>query len=145
MKKLINILYLILLVSVFIISCSDDDNDSTTGPDSNDGLDQSLVGTWVLTKILSPIAANPEDVGIALTVVFNDDGTMELIIEDDEGTTTFPGTWSTKNGDLTITLEESDPGTSPYSINGNIATINQFPVEFQGNPILASLEFTKSP
>jgi hypothetical protein len=145
MKKLIYILFLILFASAFIISCSDDDDDSTTGPDSNDGLDQSLVGTWVLTKILSPIAASPEDVGIALTVVFNDDGSMELTSEDAESTATYPGTWSTKNGELTITLEESEPGTSPYSINGNIATISQFPVEFQGNTILASLEFTKSP
>ena len=96
MKKLINILFLILIATVFIISCSDDDDDSTTGPDSNNGLDQSLVGTWVLTKIISP-PISLEAVGIALTAVFNDNGSMELTSEDAEGTVTYTGTWSTKN------------------------------------------------
>lgn len=135
---------LLLLFILALISCSDDDK-SSTEPEGTGEIDNALVGTWVLTKILAPIATTPDAVGISLTAVFNADGTMQLTTIDAEGTSINLGTWGTSNGNITITLEGIDPGTSPYTVDGNTATINGFPVEFQGSPVSASLEFTKLP
>ncbi|MCW8849924.1 MAG: copper resistance protein NlpE [Melioribacteraceae bacterium] len=139
--KTINIKFvLILLLFGMLISCSDDDKSST---EPGDEIDQALVGTWELTNILAPLATTPAAVGLALTAVFNADGTMELTTTDSDGTVVDPGTWSTSDGKVTITLEGGEPGTSSYSINGNVATLSGFPVDFQGNIVLATLEFTK--
>ena len=136
----INYKFFYLILSVFIISCSDDDK-STTEPDVN--IDQALVGNWELTSILAPIATTPGAVGLALTAKFNADGTMQLTSTDVDGTVVDEGTWSTSDGEITITLEGEDPGSSPYTVDGNTATISGFPVDFQGTVILATLEFTK--
>jgi hypothetical protein len=141
--KTINIKFvLILLLIGMLISCSDDKK-SSTEPESNNENDQALVGTWKLTKILAPIATTPQAVGLDLTANFAADGTLQFTTIDADGTTVDGGTWSTKDGVLTITIEGEDPGTSPYTVAGNIATISAFPVDFQGSVLLASLEFTK--
>ena len=132
------------ILSFALISCSDDDN-SSTGPEGTGELDNALFGTWVLTNILSPIPTTPEAAGIALTAVFNEDGSMELTTTDSEGTVVDSGTWSTSNGSITITLDGGQPGTSTYTVEGNTATLTNFPVEFQGTTVLATLEFTKQP
>ena len=138
-----NFNYIILLLALFIlvVSCGDDEK-STNEPDIE--IDQALVGSWELTKILQPIATTPSAVGIALTAVFSSDGTLEFTTTDADGLTVDTGTWRASDGKLTITLEGVDPETSDYSIVENITTINGFPVEFQGTVILATLEFTKS-
>lgn len=135
---------LLILYTLALISCSDDDN-SSTAPEGTGEIDNALVGTWVLTKILAPIATTPDVAGISLTAVFNADGTMQLTTIDAEGTSVNAGTWGTSAGTITITLEGSEPGTSTYSVDGNTATIEGFPVEFQGSMVSASLEFTKLP
>ncbi|MDX1699137.1 MAG: hypothetical protein R3250_00905 [Melioribacteraceae bacterium] len=147
MIKLISKYTLILLLTIFFISCSDDDNDnnSPTGPGDIGEVDNALVGTWVLSKILSPIATTPDVAGIFLTAIFNDDGTMQLTTVDDEGTSVDLGTWGTSNGNITIALEGEDPVTSSYNVDGDVATISNFEVEFQGSTVLASLEFVKLP
>jgi hypothetical protein len=146
MIKLISKYTLILLLAIFFISCSDDDKDnSPTDPGGNGEIDNALVGTWVLQKILAPIATTPDAAGIFLTAIFNDDGTMQLTTIDSEGTTVDLGTWGTSNGNITITLEGEDPVTSSYTVDGDIATISNFEVEFQGTTVLASLEFVKLP
>jgi hypothetical protein len=138
--------YIILFVimTALLISCGDDD-DNSTSPEQTGEIDDALVGTWVLTNILSPIATTPEAAGIALTALFNDDGSMQLTTIDSEGTSIAAGTWFTSNGGITITLEGGEPGTSTYTVEGNKATLTNFPVEFQGTTILATLEFTKIP
>lgn len=143
MKIIIQRSFLLFLIAALIISCSDDKK-SSTEPESTNQNDQALVGTWVLTKILAPIATTPALVGISLSAVFNADGTMQLTTIDEDGTVVDNGTWSTSDGEVTITLEGGDPGTSSYTVNGNIATMNNFPVDFQGTILLASLEFTKA-
>ena len=136
-KKIILVL---LFIGIFI-SCSDDK--SSTEPESNNGNDQALVGTWKLTKILAPIATTPAAVGLELLASFSDNGTLQFTTTDSDGTAIDEGSWSTADGNLTITIEGEDPATSPYTVVGNIATISAFPVDFQGSVLLASLEFTK--
>jgi len=136
--------FFLIILTAAIISCSDDD-DSSTAPEGNAEIDNALVGTWVLTKILAPIATTPEAAGISLTALFNEDGTLELTTVDSEGTSINTGTWSTSSGTITITIEGEEPGSSAYTVDGNTATIDGFPVSFQGSVIMASLEFTKAP
>ena len=136
-KKIILVL---LFIGIFI-SCSDDK--SSTEPESNNGNDQALVGTWKLTKILAPIATTPAAVGLELLASFSDNGTLQFTTTDSDGTAIDEGSWSTADGNLTITIAGEDPATSPYTVVGNIATISAFPVDFQGSVLLASLEFTK--
>jgi hypothetical protein len=133
---------LVLLLIGILISCSDDKK-SSTEPEGNGDNDQSLVGTWKLTKILAPIATTPQAVGLDLTANFAADGTLQFTTVDADGTTIDGGTWSSSDGVLTITIEGEDPAASPYTVVGNIATISAFPVDFQGSVLLASLEFTK--
>ena len=139
--KSINIKFvLILLFFGLLISCSDDEKSST---EPNGDIDQALVGTWELTNILAPFPTTPAAVGLSLTAKFNSDGTMQLTTTDVDGTVVDDGTWSTSDGKVTLTLEGEEPGTSSYTISGNVATLTGFPVEFQGNILLATLEFTK--
>lgn len=138
-------LFKILFFSLFLgllVSCSDDDDNSSTEPEAG-GYDQALVGTWQLTQILSPIVATPAAIGLSLTAVFEEDGTITFTTIDAEGTAVDTGTWSTSGGNLTIKLEGEDAATSPYSVDGNFASISAYPIEYQGTSILASLEFTK--
>ncbi len=148
MKNFIYKTGLLFLLTLFLaitqISCSDDDN--STGPDDTtgeSGQDPALVGTWTLTKILAPFPTTPEGVGISLEADFNADGSLQFTTTDADGTAIDEGSWSTADGNLTITIEGEDPATSPYTVVGNIATISAFPVDFQGTVVLASLEFTK--
>lgn len=133
--------FAILIFSVLLLSCSDDDK-SSTEPENQEN-DAALVGSWELTKILAPIATTPAEVGLALSADFNSDGTMQLTTSDASGTIVDDGSWSTADGIITITLEGEDPGSSTYSVSDNTATISGFPVTFQGTTLLATLEFTK--
>ncbi len=140
--KYINYKFLALLIfSVLLFACSDDDK-SSTEPD-NQEVDAALVGSWELTNILAPLATTPAAVGLALSADFNADGTMQLTTTDASGTIVDDGSWSTADGIITITLEGEDPGSSAYSVSDNTATISGFPVTFQGTTLLATLEFTK--
>lgn len=142
MQKINYKYFLILFFSLIIISCSDDSK-NTVEPEETLEIDQALVGTWELTKILSPISTTPEAVGLSLTATFINDGKVEFTTIDSEGTSVSKGTWGTLNGVLTIKLEDEDAASSSYTVSGNTATINEFPVDFQGSVLMASLEFTK--
>ncbi|MCB0731703.1 MAG: lipocalin family protein [Ignavibacteriae bacterium] len=140
MGKNINKILTVLFLAIIIFACSDDKK-SSTEPELV--VDQDLVGTWVLTQITSPVTASPETLGLSLTAVFNDDGTVEFTTIDSDGTTVDTGTWGTSNGTLTLEIEGESPASSAYSVTGDKATISGFPVEFQGNVVMAGLEFTK--
>ena len=137
---------LILILSLTQISCGDD---SSTGPkeEGNLVIDQELVGTWVLTKIIAkfgttPLELTPEQAGISNTVTFEEDLSFESTSTEGDTTTVDLGTWGTNNGILTITINGEEPETSPYSIVGNVATI-QSTIPYQGLEVNANLEFTK--
>ncbi len=140
MKNNIKILLFIIL-SIFIVSSCSKDKSSPTSPDLV--IDRELVGTWELTSILSPYQATPEQLGLSLTTVFKDDGTFEFTTTQSDSTTIDTGTWGTADGNITITFEGEDSATSPYTIEGTKATIENFPVNYLGTSILATLEFTK--
>lgn len=141
MKNINYNFFILLVLSVFLMSCGDDKK-SSTEPE-NQGHDEALVGTWELTKILSPLATTPDEVGLALTAVFSSNGNLTFTTVDVDGTAIDNGTWSTSDGVLTLNIEGEDAASSPYSVSGNIANINAYPVDFQGTVVLASLEFTK--
>ena len=148
MKNFIYKTGLLFLLTLFLaitqISCSDDDNSTGSNePVGESGQDPALVGTWKLTKILAPLATTPEAVGLELLASFSANATLQFTTTDADGTAIDEGSWSTADGNLTITIEGEDPATSPYTVVGNIATISAFPVDFQGTVVLASLEFTK--
>jgi hypothetical protein len=138
-KNIFRIIFLIF--AVLIISSCSKDNSSPTSPDLV--IDQALVGTWELTQITSPIVTTPQTLGLALTAVFTSDSKVEFTTIQNDSTSIDTGTWGTKDGSLTITLEGGDPATSTYTVNGNTATIDKFPVSYQNSIILAGLEFTK--
>jgi hypothetical protein len=140
MSKNINKLIAVLFLGLILIACSEDSK-STAEPELT--VDPDLVGTWVLTLITSPITSAPEDLGLSLTSVFNDDATFEFTTIQNDSTSIDNGTWGTKNGNITITFDGEDPITTPYSVDGNKATISGFPVAYNDNIILAGLEFTK--
>lgn len=144
MKKINYRYLLILLFSVLIISCGDDDK-SSTEPELE--LDPAIVGTWDLTKITTtatgtPIILTPAQAGLSFTSTFNSDGTFESTIIDVDGTTVDTGTWGVSGGVLTITLVGEEPENTPYSINGDVVTLDST-IPYQGLDIPATLEFTK--
>lgn len=142
MKKS-NFIYISLILFVVLISsCSED---KTTEPKLI--LDPALVGTWDLTKIIakfgtSDIELTPAQAGYNVTAIFKDDLTFESTTVTSDSTTIDTGTWGTKEGTLTLTIDGEEPEASPYIIDGNVATIEST-VPYQGVEINATLEFTK--
>ena len=110
-------------------------------------VDPAIVGTWDLTKITTSatgtlLVLTPADAGLSFTVTFNADGTFESTTIDSDGTVVDTGVWGVSNGILTIDLEGEDAEDSPYTINGNVVTLDST-VPLQGLLIPATLEFTK--
>ncbi|MEE9429988.1 MAG: lipocalin family protein [Melioribacteraceae bacterium] len=147
MRRFINPFTTLVVISVvtllFISSCKEE----STEPKIEVSIDQELVGTWELTKILKPIVTTPEAQGLALTAIFNQDATMQFttVIDADTTTTINTGTWSVADTVLTITFQDEEPKSSPYVISNSIVTISEYSIEFNGTPFLATLEFTKQP
>lgn len=143
MKKQNFTYILILLFAAIIISCSDDK--SSTEPELI--IDQALVGTWDLTKIIAKLGTSnleltPEQAGYSVTAVFKDDLTFQSTTTESDSVTVDAGTWGTKDGTLTITIDGEEPEFSPYVVEGNVATLEST-VPYQGFEIDATLEFTK--
>ena len=146
MKNINYSFFILLILSVFLISCSDDKK-SSTEPESNFVVDPAIVGVWDLTKITTTatgtlLVLTPEQAGLSFTVTFNSDGSFESTTIDSDGTVVDTGVWGASNGILTIDLDDEDPENSPYTINGNVVTLISI-VPLQGLEIPATLEFTK--
>ena len=97
MKKFILKTVTVLLVSLILISCSDDKK-SSTEPETVAGTDQALIGSWVLIKILAQITTTPDLIGLTLTVEFNANETLQFTTVDQAGTVVEAGTWTTSGG-----------------------------------------------
>ena len=146
MKNINLSFFLFLAISFIFVSCSDDEK-SSTEPEKNLVVDPAIVGTWDLTKITTSatgtlLVLTPADAGLSFTVTFNADGTFESTTIDSDGTVVDTGVWGVSNGILTIDLEGEDAEDSPYTINGNVVTLDST-VPLQGLMIPATLEFTK--
>ena len=53
------------------------------------------------------------------------------------------GTWSTASGVLTMVDSDGTKESLQYSINGNTGVIKNWPIEFQGVPVVADVTFKK--
>ncbi|NQU06494.1 MAG: lipocalin family protein [Calditrichaeota bacterium] len=110
MRKLTNLLLVILLFSGFtLIGCLDDD-DSNPSSSSSD-----LVGIWSLTGISLNGIDIPVDEFGEMTITFNDNGTGSYVDEDHESSSF---TWSVSGGKL-MTTEDGVTDTVDYSVSGN--------------------------
>jgi len=146
MKKINLSFFLLLIISIIFVSCSDDKK-STTEPEKDLVVDPAIVGTWDLTKITTSstgtlLVLTPEQAGLSFTVTFNSDGSFESTTIDSDGTVVDTGVWGAANGILTIDLDDESPDESPYTIEGNIVTLDST-IPVQGLEIPATLEFTK--
>ena len=146
MKNINYSFIILLLLGVIIISCGDDKK-SSTEPEANLEIDPAIVGTWDLTKITTSatgtlLVLTPEQAGLSFTATFNNDGTFESTTIDSDGTVVDTGVWGVSNNVLTITLTGEEPENSPYTINGNIVTLDST-IDLQGIELEATLEFTK--
>jgi len=135
--------FLILITFIFINSC----DDSPTEPKLV--VDQKLVGTWELTKIITSVGSQnveltPEQAGIASTVTFNSDLTFSSIsIDADSIRTDDTGTWGTLNGELTIKITNGETMKGPYKFldNGDVSIDRT--VKLSQGEIFATLVYSK--
>lgn len=134
----------VLSVFFFMFSCGDD---SPSEPKLV--VDQNLVGTWELTKIITSVGSQnveltPEQAGISSTVTFNSDLTFSSIsVDADSVRTEDTGTWGTLNGELTIKFSDGETKKSEYKFldNGDVS-IDQT-VKLSQGEIFATLVYTK--
>lgn len=112
---------LFALLSVTFTSCSDDDDDSGSASD--------LVGTWesclwiYQEKLDGKLVTDISDNDNNLRILFNEDGTYEVrCYENNKWEFDGSGTWSYKNGVLTINGDDSNgiellDGTEKISVD----------------------------
>jgi hypothetical protein len=135
--------FFIIITFLFISAC----DDSSTEPKLV--VDQKLVGTWELTKIITSIGSQdveltPEAAGISSTVTFNSDLTFHSTSTDADGITTEDtGTWGTLNGELTIKITNGDTMKGPYKFldNGDVSIDRT--VKLSQGEIFATLVYSK--
>ena len=104
--KYLSMLLMMLTMSVCMLSCGDDDDESSTG-------DDSIIGTWLLTGSSTNIT----------TYQFNSDGTGT--ITDDSGTANIKYTYSVSSTKNTLKL---------WHVNSS--TIYAYDVQRTGNTLM---------
>ena len=115
-KKMILMLICISLICCLYTGCTE--KSESTGPEGN-----SLVGTWMLTKMSMVFAGftvdiDPAETGLMITLKINADGTYSSATTDEGVTTTVNGTWSSNNNVLTVT-EDGETSEMDYSLSGD--------------------------
>lgn len=136
-RKIFTIFFITVLF--FLLSCSKDDN--PTSPED------SIVGTWVLTKIIIPNFGNmeltPQEAGLSITFKMKSDKTFETIYTESGNTETETGTWSISDGKITLTSSTGETQTLDYTIEGNKLRVpTQIQIENMGE-LSVIMEFTK--
>ncbi len=141
--KSVQFISLLFSLIIIIVSCKD----AATEPELV--VDQKLVGTWKLTKIITSLGSQdveltPEQAGISSTVTFNSNLTFHSIsIDADSVRTEDTGTWGTLNGELTIKISggETMKGTYKFLDNGDVSIDRK--VKLSQGEIFATLVYTK--
>ena len=114
-------LLFVFLALVFVLNaCKKDDSN----PVASNG--DELVGTWALTKITVisfGVELTPADVGVSATFVLRSDRTYTVTFSDSTGTEVTNGNWSSGDGKVTLTDSEGTPTVMPYSLSGNVLTV----------------------
>ena len=109
-RRILGILALGLAAGLAGAGCSDDDGD---------GGGDSLVGRWQAETFNGQTMPD----GIALTIVFRDNGTVESTSTIGGIAETETATWSESNGILTVVSEDGTEQV-PYAISGDTLTIS---------------------
>ena len=132
MDKLNKIKLVLLCLSsflVFFISC---EKDNPTEPNEN----ANIIGIWEISKVTTvyqgeTVIYSKEEIevmGLIWTLTFKADNTMEQTTNISGPLVTFPGTWSTSEGNLTMILTPTSGETASivyeYGINDNILQLN---------------------
>jgi hypothetical protein len=113
MRKLTNLLLVVLLVSGFtLVGCLGDDDDNPSSSSSD------LIGTWSLTAMSENGDNIPPEYFGEVTVTINDGGTGTVI--EDGVTSNF--TWSVSGNKLTVT-EDGETRIMDFSVSGNTLTL----------------------
>ena len=119
-------IFAILIISVLLFSCGDDD---LTGPGTNE-----LVGIWEAetNTIYSGSISNPDskveftfDKHVHATLTFKDDNTFTLDIFFFGQTENSSGTWSVSGNKITFKEPGEPEGTDEFSISGNKLTLTE--------------------
>jgi hypothetical protein len=138
-RKFLFSLFIILTVMT-AVGCDEEINN----PDVSES---EVVGSWVLTKIISsPLGAlelTPQEENSAVTIILNGDKTYQRNQNIQGQVTDDSGTWSVANGAI-IMVSDSVAYTFPCHFNGNklqIATTRTDPES--GTILPITLEFTK--
>lgn len=126
--KLNKLFFSLLVITLFLgfTSCSSDDD--------NNNNNDSIVGTWVYSKVEVEVTAEKDMEAIkqftvssimANTTIFREDGTYSIVYSEDD---IENGTYSYKNGVLTRTwtiynTTEKDSDAHNVTISGNILNL----------------------
>ena len=127
----------VLLLSVAIAGCSDDNGDSPTD------LPPSLEGSWIATSFVVD-GIDAIDLGMGMSVFFQANGEYSILTTNDmldmcdEGMTTCEvvGDYTATSTTLTFDPQE-DPSVFTYTITGNIMTMTG---ALDGMPVVATWE-----
>lgn len=138
-------LSIIVLISLIVYSgCKK--SDSSTNPVNPVS---QIAGKWVLTKVTvknpdnSTTSYTPAQAGVFITMEFRNDNTATITTSDSTGTTTESGTYTYSSGQLHLTNTSGEMTTIDIALIGNKFTTTQTLTDDNGNPVAATLEFTK--
>ncbi len=123
--------YLILLLTLCVLSCSSDD--------STEGMDTALSGVWTLTNV-SCFCGFPDPLGFEQTELrFNTENNEILVSQNGNGLEYFrpAGRYSYQEVGETIVLD--DGRAYRFTLDGNVLTLN-----FVDEPLIADDEISYS-
>ncbi len=137
-KHTFKILILLLTGSLFFITCSED----STGPNNN-----SIVGTWELTKMKMEgngfvFEVTADELDFSLILEIHSDGTYTTTEIDQDGTSSATGEWSTKGNQLII-HEEGEVINCTYNCSSTKLTICFEEEDDEGETIILTQEFKR--
>ena len=132
-KSSIIVFIIFLLLGVLITNCSEDDDEET------------LIGTWMLTKMRTVYPVNeeldPAEYGYSETLTVRDDNSFTRVITAYEETTTINGTWATSGGKIIYTIE-GETEEIEYSLKGDKLEISD-EITLYGSSVPLILIYTR--
>ncbi|MGE5681807.1 MAG: lipocalin family protein [Bacillota bacterium] len=147
-RLMVSLIFIALIAAVIGTGCkkkSDDNNPTSPTTTTN-----SIVGTWALSKITVQGQNNhntvltPQQAGVLIVWVFNNDNTGTVTVTDSSGTTTNGGNYTFKNNVLTIV--DSNGGTQTFQITFTSANVFTMPAQLyiEGTTVNTIMEFTRT-
>lgn len=135
---------LAVVISAFA-GCKKDDNKNPAAPVEN-----SIVGTWNLSKVTVTPASNvetvltPAQLGLAINLIFKSDNTSVMTVTDSTGTTVERGTYTYTNNTLNLRDSTGETqGQFPLTFMSNDMFHMQALIDIQGTSTSSTMEFTR--